>query len=513
MKKCSNCGNSCKCQSPCNCKCKCQTQAKCACSPNRCTCPPGAPGAPGIQGPTGPAGSIGTIAGSFPTVDDLIANEHNHQPGNFYLVGKDLWFWSEEQGQWENAGPIGGPPGPQGPAGPPGAPGAPGHAGLSPVIGSNGNWYVGGVDTGVPATGPQGPQGDAGLGGNTPAIGANGNWYIGGADTGIPATGPQGPQGDAGSIGTLAGSFPTVDDLIANEHNHQPGNFYLVGKDLWFWSEEQGQWENAGPIEGPPGPKGDTGTPGATPNIGPNGNWYLQGIDTGVPARGPQGPAGQNGQPGLDGQPGQPGATPHIGPNGNWYLNDTDTGVPATGPQGPAGTSPHIGPNGNWFINNVDTGVPATGPQGEPGQDGDGGTGGGQRGLQAELINSEGLRLYHDDAVPFNNVLLNTPPSQFSYDPSTGTFTINQPGIYNIDWWLGVINAWIPDPHYVEVGLRINGVVQHIVTQTGTVFANISGHDLINITTVPTQIQLVVLNQGDITLNRGNVQAGLLITG
>lgn len=40
---------------------------------------------------------------------------------------------------------------------------------------------------------------------------------------------------------------------------------------------------------------------------------------------------------GGSGTAGKDGITPHIGVNGNWYLAETDTGVPATGPQGPAG--------------------------------------------------------------------------------------------------------------------------------------------------------------------------------
>ncbi len=55
--------------------------------------------------------------------------------------------------------------------------------------------------------GPQGPQGDkgdtgdtgqSGEDGNTPFIGENGNWWIGNVDTGIPATGPTGPKGEDG---------------------------------------------------------------------------------------------------------------------------------------------------------------------------------------------------------------------------------------------------------------------------------------------------------------------------
>lgn len=46
---------------------------------------------------------------------------------------------------------------------------------------------------------------------------------------------------------------------------------------------------------------------------------------------------GDDGAPGKDGAAGSPGITPTIGDNGNWYLGETDTGVKATGPAGTPG--------------------------------------------------------------------------------------------------------------------------------------------------------------------------------
>lgn len=54
----------------------------------------------------------------------------------------------------------------------------------------------------------------------------------------------------------------------------------------------------------------------------------------------------------------------YIGENGNWYINGYDTGVKARGDDG---ITPHIGANGNWHIGETDTLVPATGPKGDPG--------------------------------------------------------------------------------------------------------------------------------------------------
>jgi hypothetical protein len=52
------------------------------------------------------------------------------------------------------------------------------------------------------------------------------------------------------------------------------------------------------------GEKGDTGADGVTPTIGTNGNWYLDGKDTGVSAKGEQGDDGEQGNDGKDGKDG-----------------------------------------------------------------------------------------------------------------------------------------------------------------------------------------------------------------
>lgn len=64
-----------------------------------------------------------------------------------------------------------------------------GQDGLVPVIGENGNWFIGEEDTGIPARGVNGENGV------TPVIGENGNWFIGGEDTGVPARGADGENG------------------------------------------------------------------------------------------------------------------------------------------------------------------------------------------------------------------------------------------------------------------------------------------------------------------------------
>lgn len=75
--------------------------------------------------------------------------------------------------------------------------------------------------------------------------------------------------------------------------------------------------------------KGKDGQDGHTPviRIGENGNWFIDGVDTGVNAQGNQG------------NPGEDGLTPYIGENGNWWIGTQDTGVKAEGIQGQPGVS------------------------------------------------------------------------------------------------------------------------------------------------------------------------------
>ena len=88
--------------------------------------------------------------------------------------------------------------------------GASSKDGNTPFIGENGNWWIGGTDTGIKAAGEKGEKGDtgekgetgaSGKDGNTPFIGENGNWWIGGTDTGVKAAGEKGEKGDTGANG------------------------------------------------------------------------------------------------------------------------------------------------------------------------------------------------------------------------------------------------------------------------------------------------------------------------
>ena len=73
-------------------------------------------------------------------------------------------------------------------------------------------------DTGT--IGPRGPQGIQGPAGPTPTIGSNGNWFINGVDTNKPSRGVQGPQGIQGPAGQnaseLIGKKSFEDSAVGN---------------------------------------------------------------------------------------------------------------------------------------------------------------------------------------------------------------------------------------------------------------------------------------------------------
>lgn len=120
-------------------------------------------------------------------------------------------------------------------------------------------------------------------------------------------------------------------------------------------------------IKGDKGDKGDPGEDGKTPYIGDNGNWWIDGVDTGIKATGSSGSDGsdgKDGQDGKDGEDGKDGLTPYIGSNGNWWIGNTDTGIKAAGTDGKDGADGANGKDGADGKNGAD------GKDGADGQDG-----------------------------------------------------------------------------------------------------------------------------------------------
>lgn len=149
-----------------------------------------------------------------------------------------------------------------------------------------------------------------------------------------------------------------------------PGGYtitFLKSSPITIWNGEQGQ-------TGAAGADGVDGINGTSPVIGVSQDtdgvyyWTLDGewlTDDGTPSGNKIPVTGRDGADGHDGKT----PTVEIGDNGNWIINGNDTGVNATGDDGATPTV-EIGNNGNWFINGSDTGVKAAGTDGTNGTDG-----------------------------------------------------------------------------------------------------------------------------------------------
>lgn len=67
----------------------------------------------------------------------------------------------------------------------------------------------------------------------------------------------------------------------------------------------------------------------------------------------------------IKGEKGNDGITPRIDPaSKHWFIGDDDTGILAEGADGKDGETPHIGKNKHWFIGDADTGTVAEGKDG-----------------------------------------------------------------------------------------------------------------------------------------------------
>ena len=275
----------------------------------------------------------------------------------------------------------------------------------APYIGSNGNWWVGGTDTGVKAAGNDGKPGKDG---ETPYIGENGNWWIGFTDTKVKAAGTDGKDGEKG----------------------EDGETPYIGENGNWWI---GETDTGVKAAGTDGTNGTNGADGLTPSIGENGNWWIGATDTGVKAAATD---GADGKDGADGTNGVDGRTPQlkIGDDNLWYvsydngqnwesLNVKATGeMGATGAQGEkgdkgdqgeqgiqgvqgekgdAGADGASGQNGTNGINGKNGVNGQDGQNGQDGKDGQDGTAG--RGIDNAMIDNDGyLILTMTDGTTIN---------------------------------------------------------------------------------------------------------------
>ncbi len=207
---------------------------------------------------------------------------------------------------------------------------------------SNGSTSIFTVTNGV--DGKPGVQGEKGEDGHAPTItiGSNGNWYVDGVDTGYPATGPKGDAGVNGADGI------SIVSVVKTDSNGEIDTYTITYSD--------GNTSTFTIINGKDGNDGHT----PVVAIGSDGYWYVDDVNTGVKAKGDDGDDGKGiskiNKTSSDGNVdtytitysdgststfivtnGVDGKTPYIGDNGHWWIGDTDTGVNASGDKGDAG--------------------------------------------------------------------------------------------------------------------------------------------------------------------------------
>lgn len=257
----------------------------------------------------------------------------------------------------------------------------------------------------------------------TPEIGDNGNWFINGEDTGKPSrgeTGADGTPGDKGDPGAdgADGFSPTV-QVTDGDGTHTVTITDKDGDHSFTINDGVDGEPGEKGADGEPGKNGEDGAPGAdgkdgvsptvktdsisggtrvtitnaegehtfdvlngkdggeaaTPEIGENGNWFINGEDTGKPSRGADGADGAKGDPGEDGAPGENGTDGKDGvsPTVETSTIEGGTHVVITDASGAHefdvmnGTD---GADGNDGAPGVDGKDGADGAKGEPGADG-----------------------------------------------------------------------------------------------------------------------------------------------
>lgn len=229
--------------------------------------------------------------------------------------------------------------------------GVPGKDGHTPVItiSSDGYWIIDGVKTNTKAQGEQGEPGKDGTalltGNGDPSVnlGKNGdayidldswNFYVKTNNTWIHVGNIKGNQGNNGVDGSavLTGKNEPSAGLGKN------GDSYIDLSTWNYYVKENGTWVLKGNIKGSDGQDGNGIVSIKLTNTSANVDTYTITFDNGKTTTFTV-TNGVNGEQGIQGKPGEDGHTPviTIGENGNWYIDGDDTGILAEGMQGPQG--------------------------------------------------------------------------------------------------------------------------------------------------------------------------------
>ena len=321
----------------------------------------GEKGDKGDKGDTGVTGADGSSVRTGSGVPDIGLGKD----GDSYIDMDTFDYYLKINGAWTKVGNIKGSDGERGDKGDKGDKGDTGEQGVAGVsvssitkTSSEGNVdtytiiYSDGTTTTFTVTngengadgadGAQGIQGVPGADGHTPVItiGKNGNWTVDGVDTGIAATGAKGDKGekgdkgDKGDTGEQGVAGVSVSSITKTSSEGNVDTYTITYSDGTTTTFTVTNGENG--VDGADGAQGIQGVPGAdghTPviTIGGNGNWFVDGVDTGIAATGAKGEKGDKGDKGDKGETGADGNdAPHYGethtvtyyPNGGTMPSD-----------------------------------------------------------------------------------------------------------------------------------------------------------------------------------------------
>lgn len=293
--------------------------------------------------------------------------------------------------------------------------------------------------------------------------------------------GPRGPKGfpgakgEPGNPGTLAGTFDTVAELLANEYRHQEGNFYLVDQELYYWHPTQARWTSAGSLRGPQGEAGPLGPKGPTGPAGPKSEPAPMGTIAGV--------FPTVGDLSADKSLRQAGKLYLVGQE--LYLWDDCHSQWA-----------NIGPlqvEGSVFV--PEPQITTLSPL---------------QGFQAEITQSAGHIVAEGGALPFDQTVAANKPGLI-WDMAAATFILQTKGTYLINWWLALAGTEAPNG-LAEITLYQNGKPHHTVCAKVTE-PHVTGSHLVIVDTVPTILKLQNSTEGRIRLGGGITQGGIVIIG
>ncbi|QTJ51893.1 YSIRK-type signal peptide-containing protein [Dolosigranulum pigrum] len=358
-----------------------------------------------------------------------------------------------------------------------------GKDGETPTIGSNGNWFIAGKDTGVKAKGEDGQS----ITITKETRDADGNTIVHFSD-GSTVTiskgdkGDQGQKGDKGERGqtpnvsqtpirdqngrivgyTLTFTDPVTGEKIGNSIDVYNGTDGKDGKSVTA-SVERGE-QNGRPgsyiiIRNEDGVELDRefvfdGEDGTTPKVSVQTIERNDGRKTHIVAitnpktgetqtftvtdgeKGQPGQAGKDGRDGRDGRDGKDGFTPTIGSNGNWFIAGQDTGVKAKGEDGQSitvtkevkdeqgNTVVHFSDGSTITISKGDKGE--AGPAGKDGRDGRDGKDGKDLTGNNGNINIENSNNQSQDQNQTQNQNINQVVTNNTYNFGDVSLIINQ---------------------------------------------------------------------------------------